>query len=286
MKVLKIETGNFMADGGALFGVIPKAMWQKKYPADADNYCNLAMRCLLVDMGERKVLIDTGSGAKQNDKFFSWHRLNGEANLLDSLALAGYRPEDITDVILTHLHWDHCGGCVYYNDQGIPVVRFEKANHWVSEAQWNNYIKPNSREGVVYFPDNMQPVYDAGLLKLVQKDEMILEHVEVRILNGHTQGNMLPIIHSPNGLLAFMGDLIPVLPSVRLPWVSAYDTMPLVSIDEKRMFLTEAAERGITLFFEHDCRTECATVIKRSEAFDIVRQFTLDDWSHQKDIVL
>ncbi|MBR8537061.1 MBL fold metallo-hydrolase [Carboxylicivirga sediminis] len=280
MKLVKIETGNFMADGGALFGVIPKVMWEEKYPADEDNYCNLAMRCLLVDTGERKVLIDTGAGAKQSAKFFSWHRLNGEASLLNSLTSAGYKPSDITDVILTHLHWDHCGGCVYYDEQDEPKVRFDNANHWVSEAQWQNYVAPNSREGVVYFPDNMQPIFEAGLLKVVQKDAMIMDHIEVRILNGHTQGNMLPIIHSPQGLVAFMGDVIPVLPSIRLPWVSAYDTMPIESIKEKQMFLKEAVEKGICLFFEHDCYNECATVAMGSKGFGVDKLFTLNEWSN------
>lgn len=281
MKLVKIETGNFMADGGALFGVIPKVMWQKKYPADEDNYCNLAMRCLLVDMGDRKVLIDTGAGAKQSDKFFSWHRLNSEANLLDSLTSAGYKPSDITDVILTHLHWDHCGGCVYYDERDKPMVRFENANHWVSETQWQNYVAPNSREGVVYFPDNMQPIYEAGLLKLVEKDGMIMDNIELRILNGHTQGNMLPIIHSPNGSLAFMGDVIPVLPSIGLPWVSAYDTKPLESIKEKQTFLKEAVEKEICLFFEHDCYNECATITYGSKGFEAENLFTLNEWSHR-----
>ncbi len=276
MKLLKIETGNFMADGGALFGVIPKAMWSKQYPADEDNYCNLSMRCLLVDMGERKVLIDTGSGNKQSEKFFSWHRLNGEATMLDSLAAYGYHPDDITDVVLTHLHWDHCGGCVYYDAENEPQVRFRKAQHWVSKAQWENYCDPNSREGVVYFPDNMMPVEEAGLLQLVEKDSMIIDRIEVRILKGHTNGNMLPIIHTPKGQVAFMGDLIPVLASIRLPWVSAYDTSPLDSIDEKEVFLDEAAAKGITLFFEHDRYVECTSIRKTSKGYEVDKQFDLD----------
>ncbi len=278
MKLIKIETGNFMADGGALFGVIPKVMWSKQYPVDSDNYCNLVMRCLLVDLGKRKVLIDTGAGSKQSDKFFSWHRLNGDANLSDSLVKAGYVPEDITDVILTHLHWDHCGGCVYYDEDDTPNLTFPNATHWVSQLQWDNYMAPNSREGVVYFPDNMMPVYEAGLLQPIAMDAMILDNIEVRILNGHTQGNLLPIIHTPQGAIAFMGDLIPVCPSIRLPWVSAYDTNPLQSIVEKERFLAEAAEQNIILFFEHDVTIECCSVKSGSKGIEVNQAFSLDVW--------
>ncbi|WP_439181990.1 MBL fold metallo-hydrolase [Carboxylicivirga taeanensis] len=276
MKLLKIETGNFMADGGALFGVIPKLMWSKEYPADGNNYCNLTMRCLLIDMGDRKVLIDTGAGTKQSDKFYSWHYLNGEATLLNSLVSAGYQPDDITDVVLTHLHWDHCGGCVVYDEKKRPQLMFEKAKHWVSKTQWDNYVQPNSREGVVYFPDNMMPVYEAGLLNFIEHDGMIMDGIEVRLLNGHTQGNVLPIIHTPQGAIAFMGDLIPVLPSIRLPWVSAYDTQPLESIKEKQEFLNEAVQKHITLFFEHDYYVECCTVKKVENRFVADKQFNLE----------
>lgn len=278
MKLIKIETGYFMADGGALFGVIPKVMWSRKYPVDADNYCNLAMRCLLIDTGERKILIDTGAGLKQSARFFSWHRLNGAANLLNSLGEAGYQPDEITDVLLTHLHWDHCGGCVYYDDDHLPQLTFPNAQHWVSKSQWDNYRQPNSREGVVYFPDNMMPVEEAGLLRLIEQDSVILDIIEVRLLNGHTQGNLLPIVHTPTGQVAFMGDLIPVLPSIRLPWVSAYDTNPLQSIVEKELFLKEAAEKQITLFFEHDCYDECCQVIEGANGFEVSNKMLWQEW--------
>ncbi|WP_289053230.1 MBL fold metallo-hydrolase [Carboxylicivirga marina] len=283
MKLIKIETGNFKADGGALFGVIPKMMWQKHYPVDEDNYCNLAMRCLLIDMGNRKVLIDTGAGTKQSDKFFSWHRLNGEASLIDSLAKEGYSPDDITDVVLTHLHWDHCGGCVYYDDDNKAKVTFANAAHWVSKIQWDNYIKPNSREGVVYFPDNMMPVYNAGLINLIEEDRIIIPGIEIKLLNGHTAGNMLPIIHHNNGKLAFMGDLIPVLPSIRLPWVSAYDTSPLISIEEKKAVLVEAVENGIALFFEHDINTECCVLTKTEKGIVADKTPTLREVTQNND---
>ncbi|WP_185968877.1 MBL fold metallo-hydrolase [Carboxylicivirga sp. M1479] len=282
MKLIKIDTGNFMVDGGALFGVIPKAMWQSKYPVDNDNYCNLSMRCLLVDTGDRKILIDTGAGAKQSDKFFSWHRLNGNDSLLKSLSNNGYHPDDISDVILTHLHWDHCGGCVYYDDDNMPQVTFKNATHWVSASQWANYEQPNSREGVVYFPENMRPVYDAGLLQLVDNNEEILPGIEVRLLNGHTQGNLLPIVHTPYGAIAFMGDLIPVAPSVRTPWVAAYDTQPLISIEEKRLFLQEALEKDITLFFEHDLYTECCSLVQTDKGIAINDVFTLNEFIREQ----
>jgi glyoxylase-like metal-dependent hydrolase (beta-lactamase superfamily II) len=277
MKLIKIETGNFMADGGALFGVVPKMMWKRQYPCDKDNYCNLTMRCLLVDTGDRRVLIDTGAGSKQSDKFFSWHRLNGEANLNDSLLQAGYKADDITDIILTHLHWDHCGGCVSFDKNQKAKLNFKNARHWVSMPQWENYKESNSREEVVYFPENMRPVEEAGLLHLVEQDKEILSGIELRLLHGHTRGNVLPLIHHPKGTVAFMGDLIPVAPSIRLPWVSAYDTNPLQSIEEKRSFLEEAVANNYTLFFEHDLYTECCSLNRKEGTIVADQSYMLND---------
>jgi len=279
MKLFTIDTGNFMADGGALFGVIPKIMWQKQYPADADNYCNLIMRCLLIDMGERKILIDTGAGNKQNEKFFSYSRLNGNATLEDSLKNAGYSYDEITDVILTHLHWDHCGGCVYYDDNNIEQPRFKNATHWVSKLQWENYLNPNRREGAVYFPENMMPVYKAGLIKTVESNGEIMPGINIKIYNGHTIGNMVPIILTHNGPIAFMGDLIPVLPCIQTLWVPAYDTQPLTSIKDKTSFLQEAANENISLFFEHDLYTECCTIKQSGKEVKVGKTLRLEEFN-------
>jgi len=278
MKLFVIDAGNFMADGGALFGVIPKIMWEKQYPADDDNYCNLKMRCLLVDTGDRKVLIDTGAGTKQSEKFFSYSRLNGNGNLHQSLKSAGYSYADITDVVLTHLHWDHCGGCVYYDEENKPQVTFKKATHWVSSEQWNNYTDPNKREGAVYFADNMMPVHEDGLLKTVEESRLIIPGIHIELFNGHTAGNMVPIVHTPKGALAFMGDLVPVLPCIQALWVSAYDTQPLVSIDEKERFLKQATQQNISLFFEHDLYTECCAVEHTKDGLKAAKTFSLKEF--------
>ncbi len=278
MNLYKIDAGNFMADGGALFGIIPKVMWKDRYACNDANYCNLTMRCLLIEFDDRKILIDTGGGSKQSDKFYSYHHLNGDASLISSLEGINIHPDEITDVILTHLHWDHCGGCVDYHEKGNAIIVFKNANHWVGKDQWNNYTSPNMREAAVYFPENMMPVNDAGLLRLVDSDSFIIPNVEVRLFNGHTKGNMLPIIHTPKGPLAFMGDVIPVLPSIRLPWVSAYDTEPLQSIDDKCAFLQEAIEKDITLFFEHDLYNECCKLSTKENAIVAQRLFTLNEF--------
>lgn len=278
MKLFTIDTGNFMADGGALFGVIPKMMWQKQYPVDADNYCNMKMRCLLVDTGERRILIDTGAGDKQSDKFFSFSRLNGDATLEKSLNKAGYAYDDITDVILTHLHWDHCGGCVYYDADGTEQVRFKNATHWVSKLQWDNYLKPNIREGAVYFPENMMPIYEAGLIKTIESDGAIMPHIDIEIYDGHTVGNMVPIIHTPNGSIAFMGDVMPVLACMQPLWVPAYDTQPLISIDDKTIFLRKALDKEMTLFFEHDLEVECCSLKQNGKSITYEHTFKLEEF--------
>ena len=276
MKLFKIESGNFMADGGAIFGVIPKMMWSKFYPANDINYCNLSMRCLLIDTGDRRILIDTGVGDKQSDKFFSYHHLNGDDSLSESLTKVGYNFEDITDVVLTHLHFDHCGGCVNYDDQQQPYLAFPNATYWVGKTQWENYKMPNIREGAVYFKENMMPVFEAGRLKTIDANGEWLPGIEMRIFNGHTAGQLVPVIQTTQGKLAYMGDLIPVMASIPLAWVSAYDTDPLLSIEEKREFLKEAAENNYTLFFEHDLYNECCTVEKTEKGIRMKESFTLE----------
>jgi glyoxylase-like metal-dependent hydrolase (beta-lactamase superfamily II) len=277
MKLFKIETGNFMCDGGAIFGVVPKVMWQKKYPCDEDNYCNLSMRCLLIDTGDRKVLIDTGVGNKQSEKFLSYYRLNGHDTLLRSLNDLGYKPENITDVVLTHLHFDHCGGCTVQDENGELQLVFSNATHWVSKQQWENYNHPNLREGVVYFPENMQPVEKAGRLRLIDQDGEWIPGIDFRLFHGHTPGNIVPIIHYGEQKIAFMGDLLPVVASLALAWVAAYDVDPIRSIAEKREFLDEALQNDTILFFEHDLHIECCNLMRKEEGVRIKNAFSLSD---------
>ena len=263
MKLHKIEAGLFHCDGGAIFGVVPKRVWQKRYPCNEDNFCTLSMRCLLADTGTRRILIDTGCGDKQLDylKYFDIRqgiRFEPELNRLR------YTCADITDVVLTHLHFDHCGGCTYYinKEKGELALAFPNATHWVGAAQWENYLHPNVREGNSYFEENMRPVEQAGRLRLVHQDEWLCPEIELRLYDGHTPGQLCPYLHAAEGTYVYTGDIIPLAASLPLAWVSAYDVEPLRSMTAKERLLCEAADKGQILFFEHDATTECGTVQK------------------------
>ncbi len=277
MKLYKIETGNFMADGGAIFGVIPKVMWEKRYPADEENYCNLAMRSLLVETADRLVLIDTGMGNKQSEKFYSYCKLNGEDSLSGSLKNAGFTPEEVTDVILTHLHFDHDGGHIVKDNSGRLTLMFPNATHWVSKSQWDNYLDSNIREGAVYFPEDMMPVKDAGMLKIIEGEGEHIPGIDFRLFNGHTPGMIIPVVDFNGKTVVFTADLIPVAANIPLAWVSAYDLFPLTSIAEKEEFLTEAVENGYILFFEHDLYSECCTLKKSNHKIVINESIKLSE---------
>ena len=257
MELIKIETGNFMADGGAVFGVVPKVMWVKQYPCNNDNYCNLSMRCLLVKTGDRIVLIDTGAGDKQSEKFFSYQHLNGDDSLCKSFDDAGVSLDQVTDVVLTHLHFDHCGGVVSKDQDGVLSLAFPNATCWVAESQWENFHQPNVREGSVYFKENIVPVLESGKLKLVKEDMELCPGIKLRLFNGHTLGQIIPFISNNGKTIVYMADFIPLKASIPEAWVSAYDTNPMVSMSEKRMFLQEACENDYIMFFEHDLYNEC-----------------------------
>ncbi|MFT3753032.1 MAG: MBL fold metallo-hydrolase [Paludibacter sp.] len=260
MKLHKIEAGTFHVDGGAAFGVVPKKVWQKRYPCDKDNYCNLTMRCLLIDTGERKILIDTGTGDKQLE-YLKYYGFKGVISFETELGKLGYTCDDITDVIFTHLHFDHCGGSTKYNaDKSEVLLVFPNATHWVGEAQWNNFLNPNVREGDSYFPENMLPVQKAGKLKLVSENQLICPEVEVRIFNGHTVGQLVSYIKYGQKTIIYVGDVIPLAANVPLAWISSYDINPIAAMAEKKILLDEAAEKNQILFFEHDAYTECCTV--------------------------
>ncbi len=269
-----------MCDGGALFGVIPKKMWEKQYPVNEKNYCNMSLRCLLIDTGDRRILIDTGIGEKQSEKFLEYQHLNGDDTLSQSLHIAGYTVDDITDVLLSHLHFDHCGGCVHYDANHELQLSFPNATYWASKTQWENYLKPNMREGVVYFPENLMPIHEAGRLKTIDQEGEWIPGIDIRIYDGHTIGNMVPIIETPKGKIAFVGDHIPVAPCLALPWVSAFDTNPITSIDDKTRFLKEALDNDITLYFEHDLHTECCTIEQTKKGYKLKEKFTLEQWQN------
>ena len=277
MEILPIETGNFKLDGGAMFGVVPKSMWSKIYPADEKNLCNWAMRCLLIDNGTQRVLIDTGIGDKQDERFFGHYYLNGDENLMNSLQKAGYRPEDITHVVHSHLHFDHCGGSIIRNAEGLLMPAFPNARYIVSRRQWEWALNPNGREKASFFPENILPMKENGVLDLLEKEGEILPSIEIRFFHGHTDGQIVPLIHMNGKTVVFMADLLPAAAHIPLPWVMAYDTRPLITLDEKAAFLSEAAENNYILFLEHDLNNECCTVEKTEKGIKLKQAMKLSE---------
>lgn len=277
MKLIKIEAGTFHVDGGAAFGVVPKKVWQKRYPCDKDNYCTLHMRCLLVDTGDRRILIDAGTGDKQL-KYLAYYGFKGVIDFESELGKSGYECSDITDVIFTHLHFDHCGGATRFGADGESVeLVFPNATHWVSQTQWDNFMHPNVRESDSYFAENMIPISTAGKLKLVTENQLVCPELEIRIFNGHTVGQLVSYIHLGSKTLVYVGDVIPLAANVPLSWISSYDVFPLTAMEEKKVLLDEAAEQKQILFFEHDAYTECCTVISNYKKHKIEKTFGLEE---------
>ena len=278
MKLISIPTGNFKLDGGATFGVVPKSIWKKMYDADENNLINLAMRCLLIDIGDHKVLIDTGCGNKQSEKFFGHYYLNGNDSLAGSLANAEYTFDDITDVIHTHLHFDHCGGSVVRNTSGELVPAFKNATYWVSEHQWEWAMNPNRKESASYLPENILPLQESGQLKLIKEEGMMFPGISVRFFNGHTDDQVILYINYYGNTLIFGGDLIPLTGLVHLPYVMSYDTRPLITLEEKESFLNEVIDQQQTIFLEHEVATECITIKRGTRGFEVDRQLSLEDF--------
>lgn len=262
MKLYSINAGYFKLDGGAMHGVVPKSMWQKVNPADDNNMCSWAMRCLLIDTGDRKILIDNGMGDKQDAKFFGHYFPHGEDSVASSLAKHGFTHADITDVFLTHLHFDHCGGSIVRNgDKLVPA--FPNATYWSNKAHWNSATAPNEREKASFLKENILPIQDSGKLQWVEvaDGEEWLPGIRIRYVQGHTDSMMLPQIDYNGQTIFFCADLIPSTAHISMPWVMAYDMRPLDTLNEKRTILKEAAENNWILFFEHDARTEACTLI-------------------------
>lgn len=278
MKLHVIHTGNFKLDGGAMFGVVPKSMWQKLNPPDENNMCTWAMRCLLIEHEGRLVLIDNGMGDKQDAKFFGHYYLHGDYSLESSLNAAGFKREDITDIFLTHLHFDHCGGSIVReNDKLIPA--FPNATYWSNKSHWKWATEPNDREKASFLKENILPIQESGRLKFVSRAEGVefMKDVYIRFVNGHTESMMLPQINYRGKTIVFMADLLPSVAHIPIPYVMAYDTRPLLTLGEKKSFLIEAYEKQFILFFEHDPENECCNLQMTDRGIRMGDIFKLSD---------
>ena len=275
MNLHVIQTGYFKLDGGAMFGVVPKSIWQRTNPADENNMCSWAMRCLLVEQGDQLILIDNGIGNKQSEKFFSYYYLHGDDSLMKSLNSAGFSPNDITDMFHTHLHFDHCGGGVLSKGDGFELT-FPKARYWSNRDHWKWATEPNARERASFLKENIQPVEESGHLFYVS-DEMDspFANIDIITVDGHTDKQMLPKIRYKNHTIVFVADLLPSVGHIPLAYVMGYDTRPLLTLSEKEAFLNEAADNGYILFLEHDPVNECCTVKHTDRGVRLDRTFPL-----------
>lgn len=278
MRLFSINAGYFKLDGGAMHGVVPKTMWNKVNPADEDNMCSWAMRCLLIEHGNYKILIDTGMGTKQDDKFFSYYHPHGEDTLEKSLAKHGFTPDDITDVFLTHLHFDHCGGAIKRDgDKLLPA--FPKAIYWSNEKQWESAMNPNEREKASFLRENILPIEESGQLRFADTPDRgeWIQDISIRIVNGHTDSMMLPQIKYNDKTIVYCADLIPSAAHVSMPWVMAYDMRPLDTLTEKYKLLNEAITEDYILFFEHDPKIECCSLQEDKGRIRIKETFALHE---------
>ena len=285
MQIYPINTGNFKLDGGAMFGVVPKVIWQKSNPADANNLIDMALRCMLIEDGNRLILVDNGNGDKQDAKFFSHYYLHGDDTLDKSLAKYGFNRNDITDVFLTHLHFDHCGGSIIrQGDQLVPA--FPNAVYWSNTEHWDWAVFPNDREKASFLKENILPIKESGQLQMVEinggingqlGETVFTENISVRFVSGHTQAMMLPQIKYKGRTIVFMADLLPSAGHIPMPYVMAYDMFPLTTLHEKKSFLQEAVANDYLLFFEHDPVNECCSLQQTEKGIRAGTYFKLEE---------
>jgi glyoxylase-like metal-dependent hydrolase (beta-lactamase superfamily II) len=285
MNLYSVNTGYFKLDGGAMFGVVPKSIWNKINPADENNMCSWALRSLLIQDGNRLILIDTGMGNKQDAKFFGHYYLHGDDTLDKSLTKHGFSKDDITDVFLTHLHFDHCGGSIIReNDKLIPA--FKNATYWSNKEHWDWAVNPNEREKASFLKENILPIEESGQLKFVDVsggingqlgETSFAENISIRFVNGHTESMMLPQIKYKDKTIVYMADLLPSAGHIPLPYVMAYDMFPLTTLNEKKFFLKEAVENDYILFFEHDPLHECCNLIQTEKGIRPKDFFKLEE---------
>lgn len=278
MKLYTINTGYFKLDGGAMFGVVPKSIWNKLNPADENNMCTWALRCMLVETGDRRILIDTGMGNKQDEKFFSYYYMHGDDTLEGSLAKHGFTKDDITDVFNTHLHFDHCGGAIVREgDKLVPA--FKNATYWSNEEHWKWATEPNDREKASFLKENILPMQESGKLKFVEVRDgvSVFEGFTVKFAYGHTAAMMLPVLQYNGKTIVYMADLLPSTAHMPLPYVMGYDMFPLTTLNEKKAFLQEAVENDYTLFFEHDPKVECCNLQQTEKGVRVKEVFKLEE---------
>ena len=279
MKLHRIETGNFMLDGGAMFCVVPKALWERTNPADEKNRIKMAARSLLIEDGDRLILIDTGMGNKQSDKFFGHYALWGNHSLDNSLKAAGFHRDDITDVFLTHLHFDHCGGAIQFNRSGTLEPAFKNAHFWSHKNHWDWASNPNSREKASFLSENILPISESGQLKLLKEtDRQITTPLgfDVLLMDGHTEKQMLPLIEYKGKTIVFAADLIPTVGHLPIPYVMGYDTRPLLTLEEKASFLKRALEDDFLLYLEHDPDNELISLEQTPKGVRCKESFLFD----------
>lgn len=293
MKIYPIEAGNFKLDGGAMFGVVPKTIWNKTNPADENNLIDIAARCMLIEDGNRLILIDTGMGNKQSEKFFGYYSLWGNHSLDKSLAKYGFNSDDITDVFMTHLHFDHCGGSVNWNATKTGYeVAFKNAKFWTNDNHWEWAIKPNAREKASFLSENILPILESGQLNFIKRPESDFGHEDegrtgvaisdelgfgIFYVNGHTEKMMLPHIEYRDKTIVFCADLIPTAGHLPIPYVMGYDTRPLLTLPEKTKFLNAAVEKNYYLWLEHDAHNQIITVENTEKGFKLKEVFNCED---------
>ncbi len=282
MTLHPVETGNFKLDGGAMFGVVPKALWKRTNPADPNNMIDIAARSLLIEDGERLILIDTGLGDKQSDAFFGYYYRWGSHSLEKSLRRIGFSPDDVTDVFMTHLHFDHCGGSIRWNKDrtGYEPV-FRNALFWTNREHWDWAIHPNRREKASFLKENLMPMEESGQLKFVKRSGEAFQLVpelgfEILFVDGHTEKQMIPHIHYRGKQLVFMADLLPTAGHIPLPYIMGYDTRPLLTLEEKHHFLEKAVEGDFVLFMEHDAHNEICTLTRTEKGIQLDKTHTFD----------